>query len=243
MARARCRRPAAQCPAPTAAWVTTWTTGDTHPGIPEGLTPSRRDIKTTRRGNRSPLSSPAIPALSPRRRACAKLPGCRHPDLAAQRGQGGADAQVRPHPRWQPFDPSARRKPPGYFSFPTWTGLGHTAGTRPVAQRGAYVTRFSRHDRQFHDRGSLLLGAPLAGGLSPLLRTPPPRSDTAPRTSFEDFLVRRSQAIRQRDGLRATALTSSCARPVQTSSAAAYFQPASRRFFSHTPNTPNCAIQ
>lgn len=22
-----------------------------------------------------------------------------------------------------------------------------------------------------------------------------------------------------------------------------YFQPASRRFFSHTPNTPNCATQ
>src|SRR5580693_6411128 len=40
-----------------------------------------------------------------------------------------------------------------------------------------------RHDRQFHDRGSLLPAAPLAGGLLPLLRTPPPRSDIAPRTS------------------------------------------------------------
>jgi len=34
------------------------------------------------------------------------------------------------------------------------------------------------------------LGAPLVGGLSPLLRTPLPRSDTASRISFEDFLVR-----------------------------------------------------
>src|SRR4029077_1469418 len=53
-----------------------------------------------------------------------------------------------------------------------------------------------RHDRQFHDRGSLLPGAP-RGRLTPLLRTPPPRSDTAPQTSSGDFLVRRSQAIRQ----------------------------------------------
>ena len=35
-ARARRRRLAAQCPAPTAAWVTAGATGDTHPGIPEG---------------------------------------------------------------------------------------------------------------------------------------------------------------------------------------------------------------
>src|SRR6266699_3818977 len=40
------------------------------------------------------------------------------------------------------------------------------------------------------------LGAPLAGGLSPLLRTPLPRSDTASRISFEDFLVRRLRTIR-----------------------------------------------
>ena len=26
----------------------------------------------------------------------AKLPGCRYPDVAVRRGQGGADAQVRP---------------------------------------------------------------------------------------------------------------------------------------------------
>jgi hypothetical protein len=37
----------------------------------------------------------------------------------------------------------------------------------------------------------LLLGGALVGGLSPLLRTPLPRSDTASRISFEDFLVRR----------------------------------------------------
>ena len=94
-------RPAAQCPAPTAAWVTTGTTGDTHSGIPEGLTPSRTPRRSSRRSNRSPLSSPAIPALSSRRHAWAKLPGCRHPDADAQRGQG-AGAQVRPHPRERP---------------------------------------------------------------------------------------------------------------------------------------------
>jgi hypothetical protein len=33
-----------------------------------------------------PLSSRAIPGLPPRRRECAKLPGCRHPDDAARRG-------------------------------------------------------------------------------------------------------------------------------------------------------------
>ena len=56
-------------------------------------------------------------------------------------------------------------------------------------------TACSRHrgGRQFHDRGSLLLRPPLVGGLSPLLRTPLPRSDTAPRISFEDFLVRRCE--------------------------------------------------
>ncbi len=87
-ARARCRRPAAQCPAPTAAWVTTGATGDTHSSVPEGRAPSRTDIKTSRRSNRSPLSSRAIPALSPRRRVRAKLPGCRHPDAAARAGPG-----------------------------------------------------------------------------------------------------------------------------------------------------------
>ena len=91
------RRPAAQCPAPAAAWVTTGATKGTHPGVREGLAPSRC-IKATHR-NWAMLSSRAIPALSPRRRVCAKLPGCRHPDVAARQGQGGADAQVRPHPR------------------------------------------------------------------------------------------------------------------------------------------------
>src|SRR5450755_3295240 len=46
-------------------------------------------------------------------------------------------------------------------------------------------------------------GAPLVGGRSYLLRTTPPRSDTASRISFEDFLVRRLSAIRQRDGFGA----------------------------------------
>ena len=87
-ARAHCRRPAAQCPAPAAAWVTTGARGDTHASVREGLDPSRRDIKGTRSHDRSLLSSPAILALSPRRRVCARLPGCRHPDVAP----GGARA-------------------------------------------------------------------------------------------------------------------------------------------------------
>src|SRR5580700_11456065 len=37
----------------------------------------------------------------------------------------------------------------------------------------------------------LCSGTPLADGRSPLLRTPPPRSDTAARMSFKNFLVRR----------------------------------------------------
>ena len=53
-----------------------------------GLVPSRRDIKTSRRSNRSPLSSRAIPALSPRRRGCARLPDYRYPDVTARRGEG-----------------------------------------------------------------------------------------------------------------------------------------------------------
>jgi hypothetical protein len=49
------------------------------------------------------------------------------------------------------------------------------------------------------------VGTLLAGGLSPLQRTPLPRSDTAP-DFFEDGLVRRLQAIGPRDGFGATAL-------------------------------------
>ena len=70
-ARARRRRPEAQCPAPAAAWVTTGATGDTHPSVREGLTPSRRGIKASHSHDGSLLSSLAIPSLSPRRRVCA----------------------------------------------------------------------------------------------------------------------------------------------------------------------------
>ena len=85
-ARARRRRPEAQCPAPTAAWVTTGAPGDTHPSVPEGLAPSRtgKAIRSTW----AQLSLRVIPALSPRRRVRAKLPGCRHPEVAARRGAG-----------------------------------------------------------------------------------------------------------------------------------------------------------
>ena len=94
-ARARCRA-AAQCPAPTAAWVTTGAAADTHARVPAGLIPSmaRRNSSSC---TRALLLSRAIPALSPRRRECAKLPGCRYPDAAARRGQG-ASTQVR---RWR----------------------------------------------------------------------------------------------------------------------------------------------
>ena len=58
--------------------------------------------------------------------------------------------------RWQPFGPAAWRKPPGYFSFPAWTGPGHAARTRPAAQRGACATRFSR----WHTAGAPRAGRP-----------------------------------------------------------------------------------
>jgi hypothetical protein len=65
-ARARCRRPAAQCLAPATAWITTGTTGFTHPRVPEGLPPSRRGIKASR--SEALPSSRVIPSLSPWRR-------------------------------------------------------------------------------------------------------------------------------------------------------------------------------
>ena len=65
-ARARCRRPAAQCPAPTAAWVTTGATADTHPDVPEGLAPSRRSIKGARSAARiASASTSGLSASSP----------------------------------------------------------------------------------------------------------------------------------------------------------------------------------
>jgi hypothetical protein len=51
-ARARCRRPAVQCPAPTAAWVRAGTATDTHSSVPEGLVPSMAE-KTSCRYNRA----------------------------------------------------------------------------------------------------------------------------------------------------------------------------------------------
>src|SRR5216683_6736519 len=62
------------------------------------------------------------------------------------------------------------------------------------------------------------VGAPLVGGLSPLLRTRLPRSDTASRMSFEDLLVRQLQAIRQRDSFGATVLHFHMRAQVRTSS-------------------------
>jgi hypothetical protein len=63
-------------------------------------------------------------------------------DTAVRIGNSGAPS---PACRWQAFDPSAGtlsatsrpeaamiQKPPRYFSFPTWIGLGHTAGTRSI---------------------------------------------------------------------------------------------------------------
>ena len=103
-ARARCRRPAAHCPAPTAAWVRTGATGDTHPSILESLAPSRRDIKTSRRSNRSPRHHEPSRHCRPGR-AC--VPGSR---AAATRtlpsGGPRAAPMLRsvglPHPRQHP---------------------------------------------------------------------------------------------------------------------------------------------
>ncbi len=70
--------PAAQCPAPMAACVTAGATGDTHWGIPEGLVPSRTDIKASRPSTRSPLLSRPIPDIVARAaRISAKLPDYR----------------------------------------------------------------------------------------------------------------------------------------------------------------------
>ena len=95
--------PGAQCPAPTAAWVTTGATRGTHPSIPAGLTSSKMGKAT--RSTWAQLSSRAIPALWPRRRVRAKLPGCRYPRRCRPAGQGGADAQVPPHPKLNRGDP------------------------------------------------------------------------------------------------------------------------------------------
>jgi hypothetical protein len=57
-----------------------------------------------------------------------------------------------------------------------------------VARSGVSVITETRYCIWDH---LLWFGAPLAGGRSPLLRTPLPRSDTALRISFEDFPVRR----------------------------------------------------
>src|ERR1700722_14541279 len=52
---------------------------------------------------------------------------------------------------------------------------------------------------------------PLAGGLSPLLRTPRPRSDSAPRISLDAYLVRQLRAIRRATVSGPLRSTSSCA--------------------------------
>ena len=80
------------------------------------------------------------------------------PDTCAGRRRDRRLSQrsAAPDCRWQRSGPAAWRKPPGYFSFPAWTGPGHTAGTRPAAQRGACVTRFSRR----HTAGAPRAGRP-----------------------------------------------------------------------------------
>jgi hypothetical protein len=47
--------------------------------------------------------------------------------------------------------------------------------------------------------------APPGGAASPPLRTPPPRSDTAYRTFFEELAGTRSSAIRHHDSVAPTA--------------------------------------
>jgi hypothetical protein len=63
------------------------------PGGPGPVVGQKKQLQV----HRALLLSRAIPSLSPRRREYGKLPGCRHPDAAARRGQG-ASPQVR---RWR----------------------------------------------------------------------------------------------------------------------------------------------
>ena len=63
---------------------------------------------------------------------------------------------------------------------------------RSLLVRGGQASVVKDHGNQVPHLGSSPVGrAPFVGGLSPLLRTPLPRSDTASRISFEDFLARR----------------------------------------------------
>ena len=137
-ARARCRRPAAQCPAPTAAWVTTGAAADTHSSVAEGLVPSRAR-RATCSCSRALVLSRAIPVLSPRRRECAKLPGCRHADAAARRGQG-AGAEVR-RIRASARRSSAQARSPGRAAGPASPRAPPGAGVpAPGTRAGILVT-------------------------------------------------------------------------------------------------------
>ena len=131
---------AAQCPAPTAAWVTTGAAADTHARVPEGLVPSRAK-RTSSSCNRALLLSRAILALSPRRRGCARLPGCRHRDAAARRGQGapvlrsgaGGGREARASKgQAERRASSPRRRPPSWKK--SWPGRASSPSPDPTAR-------------------------------------------------------------------------------------------------------------
>jgi hypothetical protein len=131
--------PAAQCPAPTAAWVTTGAAADTHPRVPAGLIPSMAR-RTSSSCNRALLLSRAILALSPRRPGCAKLPGCRHRDAAARRGRGapvlrsgaggGREARASKGQAERRVS-SPRRRPPSWKK--SWPGRASPPSPDPTA--------------------------------------------------------------------------------------------------------------
>jgi hypothetical protein len=88
-------------PGPTAAWVTTGARGRTHPSVLEGLAPSRKTIRYSRR-DRAQVSSLAIPSLSPRRSG--RRPWYRHGESGGPGPRARAmtcparTATARPHP-------------------------------------------------------------------------------------------------------------------------------------------------
>ncbi len=109
-------------------------TACTHPDVREGLAPSRC-IKATHR-NWALLSSRAIPALSPRRRVCAKLPGCRHPGVAARRVAGRRRCSGPAASALAPRRSSAQAGSPGRAAGPVSplappAGLAHPVLRRP----------------------------------------------------------------------------------------------------------------
>lgn len=117
-------------------------------------------------------------------------------------------ATARPRPRTpQPAPPRRYRGSPERRARAATARARSARRARVIASRTpATLTRTAAPEPGTASGHLPWSGAPLAGRLSPLLRTPLPRSGTAFRILFQDLLARRPQAIRQRDGSAATAL-------------------------------------